>query len=266
MRKRVSTAATVVMLLSGAAFGQDANGYSPVPKVSANEKLPEFDTVDFQISKEGSQQMEQFLPNGKIQFQALPVKFMVLAAWGYGYDESRVAGGPSWMNTEKFDLMATAAPDSSIATLRLMLRAFLVERLGLQTHVEDKVIPVYALLRGNGPLKVKPSATAGVSECTRGNAEGLTTETCHNMKMDDLANSLHSMAPVYIDRPVVNLTEIDGAYDFELQWTPRAQLPTAGGLTVFESVDRQLGLKLEPAEHSMPIIVVDKLNRIEAGK
>jgi uncharacterized protein (TIGR03435 family) len=105
------------------------------------------------------------------------------------------------------------------------------------------------------------------------------------MTMDELANGLRNMAPAYIDRPVVNLTELKGPYDFKLGWTPRGQLmgtaggrgtegaataegaainvsdPTAGGLTVFEAVAKNLGLKLEATKHALPVIVVDKVNR-----
>jgi len=263
MMKRASTTASLVILLSSAALGQDGGRFSAVPNVSANDKLPEFDAVDIHVSKDASQPMAQFLPGGRVQFQAMPMKFMVLAAWGYENDEGRLSGGPSWMNTEKFDLLAKAPPDSSIATQRLMLRAFLIKRFGLEAHVEDKVMPVYVLSKGRGDLPIKPSATAGSPECTRSNQDSMTMETCHNMTMDDLANGFHSFAPFYIDKPVVNLTEIKGAYDFEFRWTPRAQLPTAGGMTIFEAADRQLGLKLESTEHAMPIIVVDKVTRME---
>jgi len=265
MIKRASTAAGLVIVLSGAALGQNA-GSSAVPNVSANDKLPEFDMVDIQASKGGDQPIFQFLPGGGIQLRAQTLRFIVLAAWGYENEEGRVTGGPGWMNTDRFDLLATAPPDSSNVTLRLMLRAFLIQRFGLEAHVEDRVIPVYALVKGKDNLKIKPSATTGTPECKRSNEGSLTMEICYNMTMDDLANGFHSMAPVYFDKPVANLTEIKGAYDFELRWTPRGQLQTAGGMTVFESVNQQLGLNLESTEHPMPIIVVDKVSRIEPLK
>jgi uncharacterized protein (TIGR03435 family) len=233
--------------------------------VTANEKLPEFQTADIQLSKGESQTMAQFLPGGKVQFQALQLKFIILAAWGYEYDEHRISGGPSWMDSDRFDLMAQAPPDSSMATMRFMLKDFLMKRFGLQAHLEDTVMPVYALSKGKGALAIKPSATAGASECVRSNEAGVTIETCHNMTMDDLANGFRGLAPVYIDKPVVNQTDIKGAYDFELRWTPRAQFQTAGGITVFDAVDQQLGLMLESTTHAVPIIVIDKISPLGAG-
>ena len=215
------------------------------------------------------------------------MKFMILAAWGFENDEGRITGGPAWMGSEKFDIVAKAPHDSTIAALRLMLRSMLIKRFGLEQHIEDRPMAVYALTRGKGELKVKPSAGEAKLDCKRANEDGVITMACHNMTMDELANGLRTMAPAYIDKPVVNLTELTGPYDFKLGWTPRGLLlgtgggrggaaegaatpggtainvaeQTAGGLTVFEAVAKNLGLKLESVKHPMPVIVVDKVNR-----
>ncbi len=262
MVKRVSVDASLAILLSGAALGQ-GGGALGASNVSA-DKLPQFDSVDIQVNKGESQSMAQFLPDGNIHFQAMPMRFMVLAAWGHEYQPERLAGAPDWLSTDTFNLTAKAPPDSNMAAQRLMLRAFLIKRFGLQAHVEDRVMPVYTLAKGTGGLKIKPSAAAGASGCERSNEDNVTIENCRNMTMDDLANGLRSMAPVYIDRPVLNLTEIKGAFDFELRWMPRAQLAAGSGMTVFESVDKTLGLKLEATEHATPVIVVDKVHRMDA--
>jgi uncharacterized protein (TIGR03435 family) len=86
------------------------------------------------------------------------------------------------------------------------------------------------------------------------------------MTMDDLANGFRSLTPAYIDSPVVNLTDLKGAYDFEFRWTPRVQFLAAGGVTVFESVDRQLGLKLESTTHAIQVVVIDKMGRLQTGQ
>jgi len=39
----------------------------------------------------------------------------------------------------------------------------------------------------------------------------------------------------------------------------------AGGLTIFEAIDKQLGLKLSVEKHSMPIVVIDRVDRTPAG-
>jgi uncharacterized protein (TIGR03435 family) len=286
MIHRAFICAGLMAMLSVAAFGQKGSELSAVPLAIPNDKLPEFDVADIQPSKGDGRPNAQFLAGGRVELRSLPMKFMILAAWGFENDEGRVTGGPGWMNSESFDIVAKAPHDSTLASLRLMLRSLLIKRFGLETHIEDRTMSVYALSIGKGELKIKRSATEAALDCQRSNENGVITMACHNMTMDELANGVRSMAPAYIDKPVVNLTELKGPYDFKFGWTPRGMLmgtggerkgadgaasaersgidvsdPTAGGLTVFEAVAKQLGLKLESAKHAIPVIVVDKVNR-----
>ena len=66
-------------------------------------------------------------------------------------------------------------------------------------------------------------------------------------------------------RLAVDETELKGAWDFDLKFTPRGMVtptgPIPGSLSLFDAVDRQLGLRLDPVEVPMPVIVVDSVNR-----
>jgi uncharacterized protein (TIGR03435 family) len=279
--RAILSCAALTLLLSSAAFSQAGSELTVVPLVVPNDKLPEFDVADIQPSKTPGPPRAQFLPGGRVDFHSLPMKFMILAAWGFENDEPRVTGGPGWMGSEAFDIVAKAPHDSTIPQLRLMLRSLLVKRFGLESHIEDRVLPVYALTPGKGELKIKPSAKEAPLECKRSNDNGVITADCHNVTMDEFAQGLRGMAPAYIDKPVLNLTELKGPYDFKLGWTPRGLLlgtnngaasaaegksidvsePTAGGLSVFDAVAKYMGLKLESTKHAIPIIVVDKVNR-----
>jgi len=285
MTKHLLLIAGLLILRGDVAFCQSGSDLAIVPNVVPTDKLPEFEVADIQVSKEAvNGPRAQFLPGGRVNFTALPMKFMILAAWGFENDEGRVAGGPSWMASEKFDIVAKAGHDSKIADLRLMLRALLIKRFGLESHMEDKVLPVYGLVKGKGDLKIKESAKEAPLECHRGNEDSMITVSCQNITLDELANGLRGMAPAYIDKPVVNLTELTGPYDLKFGWTPRGLLmgtgggrggdgapaeggainvsePTAGGMSVFDAVYKNLGLKLESMKHAIPIVVVDKVNR-----
>jgi uncharacterized protein (TIGR03435 family) len=286
----IRIAACLSILPAGLAFSQEerprGSEFAAVPATVANDKLPEFEVADVQTSKAVGPPRARFLPGGKVQFDGLPMKFMVQAAWGYENDESRVTGGPSWVNSEKYDIVAKAPHDVDIPTLRLMLRQLLIKRFGLEMHIQDAAMPVYGLEKGKGNPKITASEKTGAPDCQRGFDNGVISLTCHNMTMDELANGLRAMAPAYIDKPVVNLTGLTGQYDFKMGWTPRGQLlgtgdgvraaggaaqpdggvlnvgeATAGGITIFEAVEKHLGLKLASVKHAMPIIVIDKVNK-----
>ncbi len=81
------------------------------------------------------------------------------------------------------------------------------------------------------------------------------------------AGTLPSMSPHYVDLPVVDLTGLKGRYDFALSWVPR-QLqgrevgPSAGGLTIFEALETELGLELDRRKLPVSILVIDSVERI----
>src|SRR5438445_441062 len=87
--------------------------------------------------------------------------------------------------------------------------------------------------------------------------------SCHHLSSAASAENLRQMAGGYLDHPVVDKTNLDGSFDFDIKWTARAQLAAAGpdGISIFDAVDKQLGLKLELQKIEMPVIVVDKVNQ-----
>jgi uncharacterized protein (TIGR03435 family) len=82
------------------------------------------------------------------------------------------------------------------------------------------------------------------------------------MTMEAFAKRLRQMAGDYLIEPVVNLTAIEGAWDFDLKWNPRSQV-LPGGIertTIFDAIERQLGLALELRKAPAPVLIVDRVN------
>lgn len=84
----------------------------------------------------------------------------------------------------------------------------------------------------------------------------------------------------YIDHPVIDSTGLQGAWDFALTWTSRAAYDSAiksgettqrsdtasavvpnGSLSLFEAIDKELGLKLELQRGPMPVVVLDHVKQ-----
>jgi len=70
------------------------------------------------------------------------------------------------------------------------------------------------------------------------------------------------MAAYFQLTPVADMTGLKGSWDFTLKWTDRRLLAAAGteGITIFDAVEKQLGLKLEVQQIPMPVIVVDSVS------
>jgi uncharacterized protein (TIGR03435 family) len=73
--------------------------------------------------------------------------------------------------------------------------------------------------------------------------------------MAALADTLHDFAGGYLDHPVIDETNLAGAWNFTIKWTPRNQLEKQGadGISIFAAVERQLGLKLELKTAPRPV-------------
>lgn len=87
--------------------------------------------------------------------------------------------------------------------------------------------------------------------------------SCHNLTADAIAENLRQMAGGYLDHDLVNSTGLEGSWDFDIEWTPRAALEAKGhdGISIFDAVDKQLGLKLALKDVPMPTLSIEKVNR-----
>ena len=83
--------------------------------------------------------------------------------------------------------------------------------------------------------------------------------------MERLASTLVDMRGggyVAYGIPVLDTSGLKGAYDFDLKFTPAVVLPHSGGtgVSLFQAVEQQLGLKLELKAAPRPGIVIDSVN------
>jgi uncharacterized protein (TIGR03435 family) len=81
------------------------------------------------------------------------------------------------------------------------------------------------------------------------------------MTMADLTRTVQLFAPGYFDRDVVNLTEIEGTYDFKLNWAARATVTEQGGLTIPAALEKQLGVRLEQRKEPISVLIIDHIER-----
>jgi uncharacterized protein (TIGR03435 family) len=222
--------------------------------------------------------------------------------------------GPDWMASERFDVLAKLPEGASSAQVPEMLQALLAERFKLTMHRESKEHAVYALVVGRNGPKLKesapdadaPAATNDANPQVRISGRGENTQvtisggqigTAH-MSMGP-NGTMHLEAPKmnmaafadtlsrFFDRPVVNLTELKGTYQLELDLSMEdlrnaartmgimgpgmgggrggAQSPAdaasdPAGLSIFAAV-QQLGFKLEPRKVALDFVVIDHLEK-----
>jgi uncharacterized protein (TIGR03435 family) len=197
----------------------------------------------------------------------------------YGVTEDMLSGGPSWLKSDLFDVVARVPEGTTPANLKLMLQSLLAERFALVAQTESRPSPRYVLAVGKGRPKLKRAAAAGGDPgCKQervappaGGPDGQPsppkfTASCHNMTSQDIANTLKQMAGgyvSYIDHDIIDSTNLEGAWDFDLEWTPPGGGAEKGpdSITIFEAVNKQLGLTLEQRDVPLPLLVVKSVNR-----
>jgi uncharacterized protein (TIGR03435 family) len=194
-----------------------------------------------------------------------------LIAAAYGLDPSNVQGGPIWLETDRFDIIAKAPPTTSKDTIKLMLQSLLADRFKLVVHNGSAPMPAYVLTAGKSKPRLKEADDSGKSDCQyqeppKDLAPGTVPYiafSCHNTTMETFANDLHEWAGGYLTNPVVDSTGLKGAWDFDIKWTGRGQLSKAGadGISIFDAVDKQLGLKLDLQTAPRPVLIVDSVNQ-----
>ncbi len=202
-------------------------------------------------------------------FKAQNVTAMDLIRYAFGMPETRIAGGPAWMRSAKWDVEAKSDPaiDAQLRGLdsapareqkQHMLQALLADRFALKVHQENRELPIYALVVAKGGPRFQPSKINGTT-INNGNAYITVTGSDHTVAL--LAEQLSRA----LGRVVVDRTGLDGRYELSLKWTPDdAAAPSStanadAGPSIFTAIQEQLGLKLESGKGPVPILVVDHI-------
>jgi uncharacterized protein (TIGR03435 family) len=261
MIMRASASMILLTALSGPVVAQ--------PNNTSRDKPPAFEAADVHTS---TYRRMPFM-NGNVlrgeRYVLHQATIVDLIATAYGVDPSTVQGGPIWVESDRFDVVAKAPATTPPATIKLMLQTLLADRFKLVLHSGSQPLPAFVLTTGKGPLKLKPAEAPGDGECKfqepamnpTPNTLPALAVSCHHTTMEEFAHHLHSWAGNILTDPVVDSTGLKGAWDFDIKWTLPIRMNDApAGTSIFDAVDKQLGLKLERQTALRPVLIVDNVN------
>jgi uncharacterized protein (TIGR03435 family) len=236
-----------------------------IPALSQVTKPPAFLYVDVHPSAPNAEMVGGRFRAGS-RFQASGYTMLDLISRAYNLPWERIAGGPSWIGTDRFDLIAAIPPGVPASASPPMMQAVLAERFQLKVHDETRPVPAYALLSGRQP-RLKDS-TGGESRCQYKRDRSTITLDCTNMPMNQFARELKDYAQEFFDRPLGDKTNLTGRYDFSLTWTQRDQMRVRNaegelnGITPQTALEKQLGLECVLRPEPMEVLVIDSVNRV----
>jgi len=255
-----------LILLSAAAFGQTADSGA------------KFEAADVHPSPHNIRAIVQGPFHSGDRYEIRYASMVDLVRIAYNIDPEKVYGGPSWLEMDRFDVVAKTPAGSTAASRALMLEALLAERFNLVVHKDTKPMEAWALTAKHFSLKPSDGGQTGCDfKVDNPNAGGppkdggpislpVISYTCHNTTIQALADAMPSIPAggQYLNnKPVVDQTELKGSYDFTIHFTPKipAGIATTGENIPFpDAVEKQLGLNLEMSTIPMPGIVVDSVN------
>jgi uncharacterized protein (TIGR03435 family) len=217
-----------------------------------------------------------------------------LMAIAYAIDQDRIQG-PQWSGIDGFVVDAKVPDGTDKDQFPLMLQNLLHDRFHLTVHSEITNFKGYELLVAERGPKIRKSADSGdasaensVSEPTRVVANkdsegfpilgpgrkylalyshGVERASYRNITLAEFARLLHydigpSLGDPFATIQVVDRTGLDGRFDFKLEFRQRFDDPNSDSPDIFVAVEKQLGLRLQKDIVPLPVLVIDRADRV----
>jgi uncharacterized protein (TIGR03435 family) len=237
------------------------------------------------------------IQNGRVNLTGYTLKSLITLAWDLNSDDM-LSGAPKFADTDRYDVIAkmpaggpSAENAADMDTVRPLLRALLIDRFKITFHNEERPVPAYTLTATKP--KLKPADPTRRTKWQQGpgpdgkdprdsNPALTRLVYCQNMTMAQFAEVLPAIASGYVGTPVLDATGLEGAWDFTLSFSAAgvvnlggrgglrqgsgqvddaAASDPSGGLSLFDALTKQLGLKLELQKRPMPVLVIDHLEQ-----
>ncbi len=168
------------------------------------------------------------MPGGQT-YVATGVPLRLMIKLMYGITDVQIAGGPDWINTERYDVHAKAEKPSNIDQLHQMFQTLLADRFQLKFHRETRTLPVFALILDKpGKLKLNESTPEFADFPIKGRGPW---------------QSRGYAPPGFVPGPGEDPP------------------PGANGPTIFTALREQLGLKLESQKGPVEVFVIDSAEK-----
>ncbi|MBZ5609173.1 MAG: TIGR03435 family protein [Acidobacteriia bacterium] len=205
-------------------------------------------------------------PGGRLNARAATLK--LLLEWAYDIQPSQHSGGPSWMETDRYDIVAKAEGSATDAEMKRMTQTLLADRFQLKLHHESRMQSVYVISVGKAAPKLFPPK----------DDETHSLHVAPQMGQDQKIVSFHVVATRFsltqladtfarqLGSVIVNQTGLDGEYDFAMDLTPDESRPNPlDPSLLIAGMREQLGLTLKSQKAPVDVLVIDSAEKVAAG-
>jgi len=239
-----------------------AGGLSQAPAAA-----PSFEVASIKPVESSPKSARYIVMQGPHRFVEKDYTLKLVIAAAYNLNPKAVTGGPAWMESAHYDILALTPGEKppSHDEQMAMLRTLLSDRFKLSFHREPRVFPIYVLelARGGSRLRASKAAPTDQPALISTVYPGRIVMPARNAAIADFVSVLQR---AILDRPVVDKTGLTGRYDFDLEWAPdesqfNGDVPPAPSDApeppFFTAIQQQLGLRVEATRGPVDAIVVD---------
>ena len=125
---------------------------------------PSFEVASIKPNKSGSGMIGIRFP-GVGQFSVINMPLREMIRFAYQVQLLQIEGGPDWVNSDRFDIIAKAEARPTMSQVNAMLRSLLAERFALKIHKETREMPVYELVIARADKRLGAQLQPATSEC-----------------------------------------------------------------------------------------------------
>jgi uncharacterized protein (TIGR03435 family) len=273
----------VVPLVVGALIAPRLLAQSSSQAPASAGDRPTFEVISIKPSPAGDVRVSMGVPPGRFVTIGFTTKRLI--EFAYNLKDDRLSGGPSWINSERYDIDAKESDqaaeamqklplDQRVERIRLMVQSLLADRFKLRVNRQTKELPIYVLVVAKNGPKLTPTPQGAPKDPDIAGGRGQFTGTA--VPMNVLAYSLAQL-PEIDGHVVLDQTALKGNYDFALQWTPDNTPAFSGGgpgdtsrsasappsdssaPSLFTALQEQLGLRLESQKGPVDVFVIDQI-------
>jgi len=246
-------------------------GWRAIDVTAQAPSQQDFEVASIKRSEPGSLRGPtfEFLPGGSLRIANGTLRAILETA--YDVREFQILGGPGWVNSERYDILARTADSLSnlagatndVKAVRLRLQALLRQRFNLEVHRETRELPEYALeVAKKGPKLIQDGGSNGSSNARTGIQRSCGQMIGTNATMANLTLMLARQ----LDRPVLDRTGLTGKYNFQFVWTPDSGLcsgspDSSNAPSIFTALEETLGLRLESIKGPVDSLIIDHADR-----
>jgi uncharacterized protein (TIGR03435 family) len=249
-------------------------GMAVMPAVSQMPaQKPAFEVASIKRNNSGSRASDCCGGPGRLVGRNVTLGMLITVA--YQVQDFQVSGGPSWMNSDRYDIEAKASEDSPARQQTQMvqgpmLQRLLEDRFKLAVRREIKELPIYELTVAKSGSKLK--AGGCITPDLKALPSGKKPSDCGFSVMDnnliratqiDMARFI-PMLTSWVKRTVIDKTGITSTFDVDLKWNPNEATATPSADTapsIFTALTEQLGLKLESSKGPVEVLVIDSVSK-----